>query len=63
MIIVDCRGKENGMHFCVENQETEFPGLISPEFEFVRTTESINTPWRGQPTPASFTFQTDTRLK
>ena len=54
---------KNGIHFCVENKETEFPGLISPEFEFLWMTDSINTPWRVQPPSASLTFQTDVRLK
>lgn len=31
--IVDYGGKM--VCVCVENQETKFPGLISPEFEFV----------------------------
>lgn len=31
---IDIVGK-NGMCFRVENQETKFPGLVSPEFEFV----------------------------
>lgn len=35
-LLLTQRGEgENGVHFCVENQEIKFPGLISPEFEFM----------------------------
>lgn len=60
MIIVDCwGGGRDDMCFRFENQET----LISPVFEFVWTTVSVNTPCKIQLTPASLPFQADVRAK
>lgn len=64
MIIADWwgwGGNDTCFHF--ENQETKFPGLISPVFEFLWTTVSVNTPCKIQLTPASLPFQADVRAK
>ena len=64
MIIADWWGLGwNDTCFHFENQETKFPGLISPVFEFLWTTVSVNTPCKIQLTPASLPFQADVRAK